>query len=244
MATAGPLRWNSLDGLISWLDSKQELELGEYSEAYNALRKFHKEGDLDDQMEVQASSLIDELAFERVAELRIDGDLKGVSEFFEHTYDSTLKNRILTALSDGADPEFSARVVHHALGRKNWNHPRASITNVTLRRNLIQELIGQSPNLADVGWTDGITGQNAIKRELEQRWPSILSDFTNDKSKSTLPFSHEKNSGKLRKFEAGSENAPLISGRSGSRPIVLGILIIVIATLTLIGIKWCRGAGR
>lgn len=163
------------DDLISWLQSEQELDVTTYNSAVEALVRFEHQDGLEADKDLLAAELIDSLALRRFTKLRNARDLPGTMEFFEEAYERTLKNKMITVISDEKDNEFSAQIVHHLLGTKGWAHPRAGFENVELRRKLFNKLAGEK-SLERIGSDLTAEGQQAMKRALEEKWPLLLKE--------------------------------------------------------------------
>lgn len=173
---AGTPRWQDVDDLISWLKSKEKLNVPEYTEAWNAFAHFRHHGRVEPQSESIAGELINTLALQKFAELRENKDLHGVSEFVEADYASSLNLRIMAILADGKNEEFSARILYQAVDSKSWTLPTKgfSLSYIELRQKLFDKLVGNPETPKDYWNMDSTDGRNAVKRALEEKWPMLL----------------------------------------------------------------------
>lgn len=244
VSLAEPPRWQGPGDLISWLQSKQELNVTEYNDASLAWYKIH--GGLSADKDLLGIRLIDDLAFRGFSKLREDRDLAGCVEFFEAEYDTSLKNRMFIALSDGKDDEFSARIVHHSLGRKNWYHPKASIENFELRRKLFNKLMGGEETLERIGSDITMENQQAMKRALEKKWPVLQKEPEAVREKK--PPVQNVREDTLTESQPDKERSghPGATDENRATPWMLGILVLLAATVAVvfIYIKNSRGVRR
>ncbi len=190
-------RWQNVDDLISWLKSKEKLNVPEFTEAWNAIAHFRYHGRVDTQRESIAGELINTLALQRFAELREGKNLHGVSEFVEADYASSLNLRIMAILADGKDEEFSARILYQAVDSKSWTLPTKgfSLPYIEVRQKLFDKLVGNPETPKEYWNMDSTDGRKAVKRALEAKWPMLLEQPTTLREKRPNAQEVRQNSG-------------------------------------------------
>lgn len=185
ISLAEPAHWQDADEIESWIRSKEKLEIAEYDRVLKSLGELHREGRLDSEKGDVIWKTAGNLAVKKFVTLIDARDYVGTCEFFEGVGGSnSFKITMMDSLTDCKDVEFSARVVHHALGGINWDSYRAfSLPHITSRRNLFDKVMGESETygkiLSEYGKED-FHAQKAMKQALEKKWPVLLEENTRE----------------------------------------------------------------
>ena len=234
--TAG---WQNADDLITWLQSKKELNVAEFRDAGDAFTRFRHQRGLDFTKEDTARELILTLAFRRYSELREDRDLHGISEFLEADYASGLTLRIMPNLADGKDEEFSARVFYQAVDSRTWTLPTKGFSHPynEARWDLFDKLMGKSEPTVQRWTMDSTDGRNAVKRALEKKWPMLLEDPATEHQKKTQDSANPLDTGIGPRIQKDRAVQPGLKGSKAGLAWLAGLLTLLAAALAAAVIK-------
>lgn len=174
-------QWQNLGEIDLWLQSKDHLEVIEYGNLVNCLEKMRLEKTLGDGNLGATDLFAQELMLRRFVELVNAKEYPKVCEFFEaFVGHSSFKGMMMNALTECEDLEFSARVVHNAMGKGRWDAIRGFEPQLNqTRRNLFNKIVGESNTLeavyAKYGFED-LDAQKVMKTAIEKKWPQLANE--------------------------------------------------------------------
>lgn len=235
ISRAEPTHWRNKDEIETWLRSKEKLEIAEFKNLGNEMVDMFQKGLLDGNDCTDISVVSTKLAFKRFQELLDARDLPGVCEFLEGIDgNSTVKIRMMDVLADCKDVEFSARVVHHALGRDNWESSRGfSYPNEMSRRNLFNKVMGEADTLEKILSEYGIEdrfAQKAMKVALEKKWPVLLEEPSKAREKkSTRPKSGEGGAAGTAPRKGDADHPAIAKAKPWLWVVASGLIALIVA---------------